>query len=170
MGTVCCWSLWICTYMHQMYPLITPQIERHAAWTVKNLIYHSKLALFLITDPLLGLFLLSALFLALLGLVENFEVLLFLLFLAILTFSEAFSTLSLVIIPLFHSIFLRVWLTCSINSPGSFWLITSKVASSNVSSFVLILDMKFFDNGSSLSLAYSSFIINCFRPLFFLSS
>jgi len=30
LGAVCCWSLWICTYMHQMYPLIKPDIEGHA--------------------------------------------------------------------------------------------------------------------------------------------
>ncbi|CDW86778.1 hydrogen-transporting atp synthase [Stylonychia lemnae] len=26
MGTFCMWILWICTYMHQMYPLVKPEL------------------------------------------------------------------------------------------------------------------------------------------------
>ena len=29
MGVVCMWLFWACVYMHQMYPIIAPQIEAH---------------------------------------------------------------------------------------------------------------------------------------------
>lgn len=29
-GVFCMWVLWICTYMHQMYPLIRPEIHHEA--------------------------------------------------------------------------------------------------------------------------------------------
>ena len=29
MGTFCMWLMWICCYMHQMNPLVTPEVEHH---------------------------------------------------------------------------------------------------------------------------------------------